>query len=320
MVLLLLLIVTAIAFGFINPSIFTLAGFFALTRASIIPAIYCLSLMLVMVQGGIDMSFAAIGSFAGYCAIFIFTQRQVMDISMLVVILISIGIAVFLELINWFLIAIMNLQPFIITLAMQTLLKGGMLAFVSTSYIYSHPTEIAAFATNYLARASFSEGTEAVLHISVVIVIVMYLLIHLLLEHTTVGRSIYAIGDDVDAAQRAGIKVVQVRFIVFVLAGVICGIAGVLHDSLSRSSMPMPADVVGQELFNIAAVVLGIGTTKKAWGSVPGTLLGVLYLRFISTNLIMLGIPSYWQRGVSGLIIFIGFLVQMSKRQVRSLQ
>jgi simple sugar transport system permease protein len=306
-----------VIFGIINPSIVTLASFYSLTRACIIPAVFSLSLMLVMVQGGIDMSFAAVGSFAGYSALYIFTQNGWMETHFLLLVGLSVVFGIALQLINWFLIAILNLQSFITTLATQTLLRGAMFAFVSTSYIYDFPRGMTKFSTLFIARAAFPDGNEAVLHISVFVVIVMYLLAHIILQYTMLGRSMYAIGDDVTAAQRAGIKVARVRFWVFVMAGIVCGIGGIFHDALSRASMPMAGDIVGWELNNLAAVVLGIGVTKRAKGSVMGTLLGVIFLRFVGTNLIMLGIPSYWQQVISGIIIFIGIAVQMSKKKKR---
>jgi simple sugar transport system permease protein len=313
-ILFLVLLGSVIIFGIKNPAIISVASFFSLTRACIIPAVFTLALMLVMIQGGIDISFAAIGAFASYTSVFIFTKMGMMDVSLWLIFLVAIMISVLFQLINWFLITYIKIQSFVTTLAMETMLKGALLAFVSTSYIYTLPDKAAAFSTTYLARAKFPDGNESVLHSSVLIVVIMYIAIHIMLEHTRIGRSIYAIGDGEDAAERAGINVARVRFYVFVLAGIICGIAGVLHDCLARMSRPMPADTVGQELTNIAAVVLGIGITKKASGSVIGTLLGVIFLRFVGTNLIMLGIPSYWQKVVSGLIIFFGIIVQMSKK------
>ena len=131
-----------------------------------------------------------------------------------------------------------------------------------------------------------------------------------MMEKTVFGREIYSIGADEDAARRAGINVARVRLFAFILAGVICGFAGILHDSLSRFSMPLPTDVVGKELNSIAAVVIGIGGSKKACGMVAGTFLGVILLQLVSTNLVMLGVPSYWQQFVSGVIILIGLSLQ----------
>ena len=316
----LLFLITWVVFGLINNSIFTLANIFSLVRASISPAIFSLALMLVMIQGGIDMSAATIGCFGSYCAILIVTNRGAMDISIITVTLIAIVISVALEIMNWFLIDKLNLQPFITTLGTSTMLQGAILAFVSTSYIYTLPKQLHTFGTTYLASAQYPDGGGTVLPLAVIVVVVLYVLVHLLLSYTRFGRNLYAIGADVEAARRAGIKVSLTRLLMFVLVGAISAIGAVVHDCIARSTMPNAADLVGQELTFLAAIVLGCGGFSKAKGSVLGTLLGVLYLRFVMTNLILLGVSSFWQKFVVGIIILIGLLAQMSSGRRQSLQ
>ena len=311
--LLVLLAGTALLFGIVNPQILTLANLYALIRASLVPAVFALSIMLVMVQGGIDMSFGMIGAFSSYVVLFILTENGIFEVPLIAVFLFAVVIAVALQLFNWVMVDKLGLQPFITTLGTQTMLKGLLLAFISTDYIYTYPASVAAFGTTYIHSATYESGTSSQLHVSVLIVAALYVLVHLLLQHTNVGRQMYAVGGDVDAARRAGINVSRVRFLVFLLAGVICGIGGVMHDAIARA-MPIPSDLVGKELQSIAAVVLGMGASKQARGSVPGTLLGVLLLQFITGNLIMLGIPSYYQQAVSGVIIFVGLIAQMRRR------
>jgi simple sugar transport system permease protein len=306
---------TWIIFGFINSEIFSLASLFSLTRACIVPAIFSLALMIIMVQGGIDLSFAAVASSSSYVTVLIYTRNNMMDVPLIVIFLTAAVFAVSLELINWFFIDKMEIPPLITTLATQTLIKGGILAFISTSFIYTLPDSMRSFGTTNIATAAFPNGTESVLHVSVLFVAALYVIIHFTLEYTSFGRSIYAIGDDVTAARRAGIKVSKVRLYSFIIVGLICSIGGVIHNSLLRATVPWPPDIVGQELTNIAAVVLGCGMTKQARGSVIGTLLGVVFLRFVGTNLIMIGVPSYWQKAVSGLIIFTGLIIQMSNKR-----
>lgn len=315
-----LFLVTWIIFGLINNSIFTVANIYSLIRASISPAIFSLALMLVMLQGGIDMSVATIGCFGSYCAILIVTKQGMMDVSMLTVTLLAIVISVALEVINWFLIDRLSLQPFITTLGTSTLLQGAILAFISTSYIYTLPTSLHTFGTTYLAQAFYPDGGGTVLPLGVVVVIVLYIVVHLLLNHSRFGRNLYAIGADVEAARRAGIKVSLTRLLMFVLVGAICAIGGVVHDCIARSTMPNAADLVGQELTLIAAIVLGCGGFTKSKGSVLGTLLGVLYLRFVMTNLILLGVSSFWQKFVVGIIILVALLAQMSSSRRQALQ
>ena len=318
--LLLLFVLTWLTFGLINPSIFTMANLFSLVRASISPAIFSLAMMLVMLQGGIDMSVAVVGTFGSYCSVLFFTNRGAMDTPLAVIALVAIGICVALETINWVLIDKLNLQPFITTLGTASLLQGAILAFVSTSYIYTLPNQMHTFGTTYLAQAFYPDGGGTVLPLALVVVAVLFVLMQLLLRYTRFGRSIYAIGADVEAARRVGINVSLIRFLMFTLVGVLAGVGGVVHDCIARCTMPNPPDLVGQELTLIAAVVLGCGTFQKAQGSVAGTLLGVLYLRFVMTNLILLGVSSFWQKFVIGIIILTGLLAQMSTGRRQSLQ
>ncbi len=308
----LLFVAAVLLFSLVNPQILTLANFYSLIRSSAIPAIFALSIMLVMCCGGFDMSFGMIGAFSSYVVMFYLTENGKLDTPVLFIFLAAVCIAVLLQLFNWVLIDKLNLQPFITTLGTQSLLKGLLLAFISTSYIYVLPHQVTKLGMTYLHTATYADGIEAQLHVVVVFMAVMYAAMHLILQYTNFGRQVYAIGGDVDAARRAGINVSQVRFLVFVIAGVICGVGGVMHDAAARCSLPIPADLVGKELNSIAAVVLGMGSQKKARGSVLGTLLGVFLLQFITGNLIMLGVPSYFQQAVSGLFIFIGLIVQMA--------
>lgn len=303
-----------LVFGLINPTILTLANVYALLRNSIVPAILSLGLMLIMAQGGIDLSYNMIGAFASYVSIFIISESGYMALPLPLIFIMAMLLGAGLQIINWFLIDRIRLDSFISTLGMQLVLKGFILAFVNTAYIYTLPEQLAAFSKSYLATAAFAEGTESVLHVGIIFVIVLYAAVHLMMQYTNFGRQIYAIGGDLDSAKRAGINVSMVRLATFALAGAICGIGGVMHDALIRYSLPYPTDIVGQELLGIAAVTLGIGAVPRAKGMVFGTLLGILILKFISTNLIMLGIPSYWQDFISGIIILAGLLSQVQRR------
>ena len=312
--LLVLFAVLWLVFGIINPTILSVAYVYALLRNSIVPAVFSLGLMLIMAQGGIDLSYNMIGAFAAYVSVFILTKTGNMDVPLIVIFLMAMAMGAFLQLINWVLIDKIQLESFIGTLGMQLVLKGFILAFISTAYIYTLPNALTGFGKMYLATAPFAEGTESVLHVGILFVIVLYVMVHLMMQYTNLGRQIYAVGGDIDSARRAGINVSRIRFAVFAMAGAICGIGGVLHDALIRYSLPYPTDIVGQELLGIAAVTLGTGAVPKAKGMVTGTLIGILLLKFISTNLIMLGIPSYWQDFISGIIILAGLLSQVRRK------
>ena len=291
----------------VNPNILSISNVFSITRASIVTATFALAAMLVMIVGSVDISFLAIGSFAMYVVVKYFGKCSSWGVHGSHF-LAAIAVGIVLHLINWFFIDRLSLPIFIVTVGTQSLYKGYLLAFVGASYITRLPDSLRALATRYVASVTDQNGITYNLHILVLVVAVMYVLVHLLLTYTTLGRHAYAIGADATAAKRAGINISRTRFLIFVIAGAIAGIAGMFHGTLNRTAVP--ADIVGGELAVIAAVFLGGGASKRARGSVLGTALGVFLLALISNNLILLGIPSYWQQAVTGTIIIIGIVLQ----------
>lgn len=307
----LILLVLVLAFGLINHAILSLANFYSLLRALIIPLMLALPQMLITALGGTDMSFTVISAISSYIPLFIWQQKGASPITSGVVILFcAMAIGIICYLLNWFFVQKVGISTFIATLGMNSLLKGFVLAFVSSSFVNILPESLKTFGTINVASAINNDGVVSVLHVSIIFVLLLYLVMYFVMEKTMFGRKIYAVGVDPDASRRAGIDVGRVRLFAFILAGAICGITGALHDSLSRFSMPLPADVVGKELDSIAAVIIGIGGSKKGKNIVIGTFLGVLLLEVISTNLVMLGVPSYWQQLVSGIIILLGLCLQ----------
>ena len=298
-------------FGMVNHDIISLSNLYSMARASIIPATFALSAMLVIIAVGIDISFYAVGCFSVYVTVKFFVSNKMMDVPLIVIFIGAIAIAILLELINWFFIDRLDLNSFIVTVGTQTLYKGFLLAFVGTAYITTLPNAMKKLSTSYLASTTNSSGIKSYLHVLVIVVIALYVLMHLMLNYTRFGRNIYAIGCDPVAAKRAGINISKTRLFVFIIAGVLCGIGGVLQATLNR--VAVPADLVGQELMVIAAVFLGGALGKQARGSVLGTALGVILLSLISNNLILLKIPSYWQQAITGIIILIGLAIQSSK-------
>ncbi len=298
-------------FGMVNHDIISLSNLYSMARASIIPATFALSAMLVIIAVGIDISFYAVGCFSVYVTVKFFVSNKMMDVPLIVIFIGAIAIAILLELINWFFIDRLDLNSFIVTVGTQTLYKGFLLAFVGTAYITTLPNAMKKLSTSYLASTTNSSGIKSYLHVLVIVVIALYVLMHLMLNYTRFGRNIYAIGCDPVAAKRAGINISKTRLFVFIIAGVLCGIGGVFQATLNR--VAVPADLVGQELMVIAAVFLGGALGKQARGSVLGTALGVILLSLISNNLILLKIPSYWQQAITGIIILIGLAIQSSK-------
>jgi simple sugar transport system permease protein len=136
------------------------------------------------------------------------------------------------------------------------------------------------------------------------------------LRYTVAGRGIYAMGGNAEAAERAGFNLTRLRFLIYGLVGGLSGVAGIVHASMMRNADPF--DLVGTELTVIAAVVLGGASITGGRGTIIGTLLGVGMMLVINNSLILLQIPSYWQRVAVGLVLIVSTGVSASRRTIRN--
>jgi len=124
-------------------------------------------------------------------------------------------------------------------------------------------------------------------------------------------------GGDLEGARRAGFPVVRLQIMLYVLVGAVAAIGGLIHVVLGRSANPQ--DLVGTELDVIAAVVLGGASIFGGRGTVTGTVLGVLLVQIINNSLILMGVPTAWQRAAVGFLLVIGVGIQavMARRASR---
>ncbi|MBF51443.1 MAG: hypothetical protein CL813_00585, partial [Confluentimicrobium sp.] len=159
------------------------------------------------------------------------------------------------------------------------------------------PTTAGAY-TVYFSPESPTTMAPAWLTAMVAVYLGLALLLHLVLKHTMIGRSVYAYGADPEAAKRVGFSTGRTMIFVYVTAGALAGFSGLLHSSMIW--LANPRDFVGLELDVIAAVVLGGASIFGGRGTVLGTVLGVFILVMIQNSLILMGIDTTWQRVVVG--------------------
>lgn len=314
-VLVLILVLLVVGMSFANPVFFSLQTLFAILRSAIVPMIFALGVLIVIISGGIDVSFAAIAIFAAYTTV-VLTLNLTDSSSLFVAFAIALAIGACLGLVNGFVIAKFRLPTLIVTLGTQGIFKGILLAYIGSAYIAELPSATRSVASTNIVTVPTETGTSS-LHVMVVPVIVLCVLVALLLNRTMFGRSIYAIGDDIEAARRAGIRVVRNQMLVYVLVGVMAAAAGMISLIMGRSASPQ--DLVGGELDIIAAVVLGGASIFGGRGSVTGTVLGVMIVQVINNSLILAGLPSAWQRAAVGVLLIVGAGIQAlaAKRNTR---
>jgi simple sugar transport system permease protein len=310
------IVILSIVVGFAAPEFWSLSTLLNVTGASIDDTVFALGVLLVLVSGGIDVSFMAIGIFAAYSTVLATQHAGAGSTTVLVPFAIAAGIGLALGGLNALVVAGLRLPTLIATLGTQGIIRGVLLSYIGSRLISDLPPSAESLSTSYLVTAHGAHTTP--LSILVVPAAILCVLVALLLRYTLVGRGIYAIGGDEESARRAGFPVVRIKVIVYTLAGMLAGIAGLMQVTMVREADP--SALVGGELDVIAAVVIGGASIFGGRGSVTGTVLGVLLISLINNCLILLGIPSTWQRAAVGLMLLIGIAAQAmsAQRQRRS--
>jgi simple sugar transport system permease protein len=306
-VLALVLVAIVIAISILNPVFFSLTTMFSIMRGSIVPLIFALGVLIVIISGGIDVSFAAIAIFSAYTTVKI-AQDGNFDPGLIGITLIAAGFGALLGFFNGAVIAKFRLPTLIVTLGTQGLFRGVLIAYVGSKYIANPPLSLDEVAKTNIISIVNEQERGAFLHVLVVPVIILTILVAWMLKRTMFGRAIFAIGGDDEAARRAGFPVVRIQMMVYILVGVLAAVAGVFHVTLGRNANPQ--DLVGNELDVIAAVVLGGASVFGGRGSVLGTVLGVLLIQVINNSLILAGVPTAWQRAAVGVLLIAGVGIQ----------
>lgn len=300
-VILVLVVIMSIA----SDAFFTPNTFFGLVRSSLVPLVFALGVLMVLISGGIDVSFPAIAIFAAYTTVSWSSQAS-FDPTLVGAFVIAILIGAALGFVNGAVIARFRLPTLIVTLGTQGIIRGILLAYIGSAYIASSkmPATVAQAGDAYLLDIPGA----GYLHSMMVPVVVVTVLVWWMLKYTTFGRSVYAIGGDIEAARRVGIKVVRTQILLYSLVGGLAAFGGMISVILGKNANPQT--LVGTELDIIAAVVLGGASIFGGRGSVLGTVLGVILVQLINNNLVLIGIPSTWQRAAVGILLIVGVGVQ----------
>jgi simple sugar transport system permease protein len=300
-VVLLAVLLLAALVGTVNPGFFSFFNIFSLLKNSTVIGLFAIGFFLVLVVGGLDVSFAAVGIVAMYgtvkLALAFFPEAP-----FVVLFCTAALIGAALGLFNGLLVTSFRAPSLIVTLGTLSLYRGFLLYFVGTETIRQVPKAITEFNRTNVLTVTAANGAQVGLHASVAIFLAIVAITFLFLRYTTFGRSLYAVGGNPVAAQRMGIRVEKVEALAYCAAGMLAGIAGLL--SAVRLRLANPQTLAGSELDVIAAAVLGGAAITGGKGSVIGVFLGVLLIVITNNSLIVLGVPATWQKvAIGGLLI-----------------
>ena len=256
-------------------------------------AIVALGQTMVIITRGIDLS---VGSSIGLVAMMAaFVVKENPEMSMVLLVLLGMAIGSVLGSFNGLIITVGKVPPIIATLGTLSIYRGMV-------FLYSEGNWINSFELPQSFKL-LAKGTPLGLPNLVIIALVVVVIIFYFLNYTRPGRDIYAVGSNPDAATVAGIRVQRVIFMVYVISGVLCGLAGVLWASRFESAQTNTA--LGFELQTVAASVVGGVNIFGGSGTVTGVVLGALLLGIINNALTLIRISPFWQLAAQGALILL---------------
>lgn len=248
--------------------------------------------LFVIISGGIDISFMAVGAVAQYIsALFMLNMGG----NWLIVIIISIVVGAVFGFANAILVNKLKVPTLIITIGTMNIIYGLMMKITRGIRLHGFPKW-------------FSNKSDTMLFaVSIGMLIAVMAVAWFILRKTKMGRSIYAIGGNMEAAKRYGINVLKTQLFVYAFAGATAGLGALVKCYLTQQASIEA--LYGNELDVIAMVVLGGVALQGGKGSIFGTVLGIILIAVLSNGMTLMGVSSYWTNLVIGMVILISFCI-----------
>ena len=310
--LLAVILVLCAGLGLANAQFLTMQNLFDLLTSYAFVGILALGLLVVLIAGGIDISFTATASVAQYVALAVTIAHGG---NWFTVFALAIGIGIALGAVNALFIQKLRIPSIIVSVATLNIFYGLLIFATGGKYIYSLPDW---FATGiFWFEFDWGKDSSYGVNLQILILGLGFLVTWLLLNRTNIGRQVYAMGGNPDAAQRLGFHTFRLNMLVYCYMGAMAGVASLVQAQLAQSVAPTV--LVGKELDVVAAVVLGGASLAGGVGTVFGTFLGLTLLAVLQNGLILLGVSSYWSPLFVGLVILISVSVTAwSQRERRT--
>ena len=298
------LIVIVAVFSFLSPHFFTTNNLVSILTAATVTGILALGTTFVIITGGIDLS---IGTGMVLCGVMAGVFLTYLGWPLWAGVAATILFGGLIGLINGVNVSIFGIPPFIATLGMMLIAAGLSLVISGTKPIYFNDTP----EFQSIMNLSIIPGVRFPL--GVAIFIVMIVVAAVLLSKTIVGRYTFSIGSNEAATALSGVNVRRWKIIIYTLAGLFVGLAGVL--SASRLSSAQPTGGMGLELEAIAAVIIGGTSLQGGKGSIIGTVIGALVMAVLTNGLRIISVPQEWQSVAVGVVILVAVYLDMLRRR-----
>ncbi|MBD3308371.1 ribose ABC transporter permease [candidate division KSB3 bacterium] len=286
------LVLLCIILSILTPRFLTVGNFRNLLWQATAMGIISIGQTLVILTSGIDLSVGGIAAFSA-----MFGGMILMKVGVPFGILAILAIGMLVGVINGFLIAYTKLAPFIVTLGMLSITR-------SLTYVVNDGRSLVGLPKAY---RFFGSATVGGIPLYTLIFLSVFIVGHIMLTKTKIGRFLYAIGSNEEAARLTGVNVNFYKAIAYVFTGCLCAISVIILTS--RLGAIDPDTGMGIELDTIAAVVIGGSSLLGGKGSLIGTFIGVFLITILHNGLNLIGVSPFWQGSAVGSVIIISVLV-----------
>ena len=293
------LIVLVIAMSALSGDFMTTDNLLNVGVQAAVTAILAFGVTFVIVSAGIDLS---VGSVAALSATVLAWSATSQGMPVVLAVVLAIATGIVCGLVNGFLISYGKLPPFIATLAMLSVARGLSLVISQGSPI-AFPGSV----------SHLGDTLGGWLPVPVLVMVGMGLITAFVLGRTYIGRSMYAIGGNEEAARLSGLRVKKQKLAIYAFSGLFAAAAGIVLAARLSSAQPQAAQ--GYELDAIAAVVIGGASLAGGTGKASGTLIGALILAVLRNGLNLLSVSAFWQQVVIGVVIALAVLLDTVRRK-----
>lgn len=307
-----LVVILLIVLFTINSNDFlTLSNLLDLLNSYSFLAIMSAGMLLVLISGGIDLSFTAMVTIAEYAIAYIIIDRGA---NLFTALLIAILIGTLLGSFNALIIYFFKAPALIVTIATLNIFYGFIILITKGRWIYNFPEWFKKI--RYIIQFGSIEGNQYGITLPLLLLFLVLVLTYFILNFTMLGRKIFAVGGNQEAARRMGFNLFLITLFVYSFMGFLAGIGAITHVLIVQTVQANA--VVGRELEVIAAVVLGGASLTGGKGTILGTILGVTLIAIIWNGMVLMGISSYWHQVIIGMIILISVIstAKSSKKDI----
>lgn len=299
---LLVLLAMIVIISILEPNFMKVSNFTNVLKQISVYAIIGYGVTFIIITTGIDLGLGAYMALAGVIAAYIAQT----DMPGVVSVAAGVGVGILVGLVNGLIISISKIPPFIVTLGMTTITRGMALLLTDGKPVSRLSESFRWWGGGRLF---------GIIPTPIVWLIIMTFVSWILLDHMKFGRYTRAIGGNEKAAVISGINIFRYKVLIYTFSGFCCGLAGVILSARVASGSPSAAQ--GYELDAIAGSVIGGTSMMGGTGSIFGVLIGSMVIGVLNAGLNMLGVSSYWQEIVKGVIIIVAVIVDERKNRAK---